>query len=67
MKKERGPGMIWIYFKHKSLHEYARVPKGQYRMEIKSMMDLVLVKRDMLQYVQQMRTVRRIGRVLSNY
>ena len=36
------------YFKHKRLHKYTRVARGQDGMEIKSMIDLVLVKGDML-------------------
>ena len=34
---------------------------GQNRVELKSMKDLVLVKKDMLQYVQDLRTVKGIG------
>ena len=36
-------------------------------MEIKSIIDLVLVKRGMLRYVQDVRGVREMGRVLSEY
>ena len=32
------------YFKHKSLHKYTKVAKGQDGVEVKSMIDLVLVK-----------------------
>ena len=39
------------YFKHMSLHKYTRVARGQDGVEVKSMIDLVLVKRDMLHYV----------------
>ena len=35
------------YFMHRSLHKYTRVARGQDRAEVKSMIDLVLVKRDM--------------------
>ena len=35
-------------FEHKSLHKYTRVAKGQDGVEVKSMIDLVLVKKDML-------------------
>ena len=35
------------YFKHRSVHKYTRVANGQGGMEIKSVIDLVLVKRDM--------------------
>ena len=38
------------YFRHKSLHKCTRVAKGQDGVEIKSMIDLVLVKKDMLYY-----------------
>ena len=38
------------YFKHRSLHKYKRVVRGQDGVEIKSIIDLVL-KRDMLHYV----------------
>ena len=57
---EWGLGMINIYFKHKSLHKYTRVPRGQDGIEIKSMIDLVLLKKDMLRYVQDVRAVRGI-------
>ena len=40
-----------LYFKHRSVHKYTRVAKGRDGVEIKSLIDLVLVKRDMLQYV----------------
>ena len=46
------------YFKHRSVHKYTRVAKGQGGVETKSMIDLVLVKRDMLRYVQDVRAVR---------
>ena len=38
------------YFKHRSLHKYTRVAKGQDGVEVKSMIDPVLVKKDMLRY-----------------
>ena len=41
-----------IYFKHSSLHKYRRVARGQDGVEVKSKIYLVLVKRDMLRYVQ---------------
>ena len=34
------------YFKHRSVHKSIRVAKGQSVVETKSMIDLVLVKRD---------------------
>ena len=47
-----------IYFVHRSLHKYTRAAKGQDRVEVKSMIDLVLVKKDMLHYVQDVRAMR---------
>ena len=54
------------YFKHRSLHKYTRVAGDKDGVEVKSMIDLVLVKRYMLRYVQDMRTVRGMGRGLSD-
>ena len=39
------------YVKHRILHKYTRVAKGQDGMDVKSMIDLVLVNKDMLRYV----------------
>ena len=54
-----------IYFEHKSLHMYTRVARGQDGVEVKTMIDLVLVKKNMLRPVQDVRAVKRIGRGLS--
>ena len=51
-----------IYFKHRNLHKHTRVARGHEGVEVKSMIDLGLVKRDMLRYVQDVRVVKRIGR-----
>ena len=40
------------YFEHKSLHKSTRVARGEDGVEVMSMIDLVLVKKDMLRYVQ---------------
>ena len=48
---ERGLRMGNTYFEHKSLHKYTRMPRGQDEVEIKSTIDLVLVKKDLLRYV----------------
>ena len=40
------------YFKHRSLYKYTRVAMGQDGVDFKRMIGLVLVKRDMLRYVQ---------------
>ena len=52
------------YFKHRSLHKYTRVARGEDGVEIKSIIDLVLVKKDMLQDV---RVIRRMGHNLSDH
>ena len=55
------------YFKHKSLFKYTSLARGQVGVEVKNMIDLVLVKRDMMCYVQDLRAVRGIGRCLSDH
>ena len=40
---------VWVtHFKHRSLHKYTRMARGRDSVKIKSMIDLVLVKRNML-------------------
>ena len=58
---ERGLCVGNTYFKHRSLPKSPRVAIGQDGVDIKSMIDLVLVKRHMLQYVQDGRLVRGMG------
>ena len=48
---EKGLRVGNLCFKHICLHKYTRVAKGQGGVETKSMIDLVLMKRDMLRYV----------------
>ena len=48
-------------FKHKNFHKYTRVARGQDGVELKNMIDLLLVKKDMLRFVQDVRTVRGMG------
>ena len=50
-----------IYFK------YTRVANAQDSVEIKSMIDMVLVKRDILRYVPDVRVVRGMGCSLSDH
>ena len=38
------------YFEHNNLHKYTRVARGQDGVEVKSMIYLVLVKKDMLRF-----------------
>ena len=49
---EKGLCVGNTYFEYNSLHKYTSVGRGQYRVEEKSMIDLVLVKKDMLHLVQ---------------
>ena len=55
------------YFEHRSLHKYTRVSRGREGVEIKSIIDLVLVKRDMLRHVQDVKVMRGMGRGLSDH
>ena len=55
------------YFKNRSLHNYTRVAWVQDGMEVKSMIDLVLVMRNMLRHVQDVRKVRGMKRGLSDH
>ena len=55
------------YFKHRSVHKYTTVGKGRGGIEIKSMIDIMLVKRDMLRYVQDVREMRGMGCGLSDH
>ena len=43
------------------------VLRGQDGVEVKTMIDLLLGKKDMLCYLQNMRVVRAMGRVISNH
>ena len=56
-----------IYFEHKSLHKYTREARGRDGVEVKSLIDLVLVNKDMLHYVQDVRAVSGMGRSLSDH
>ena len=50
LENEKGRGLCVgnINFEHKSLHNYTRVAKGHDVVELKIIIDLVLVKKDML-------------------
>ena len=53
------------YFEHKNLHKYTRVVRGQDGVEVKSMIDLMLVKKDMLHFVKDVRAVKRMRQGIS--
>ena len=55
---ERGLRVGNTYFKQRSLHKYTR---GQDRLKVKSMIDLVLVKKYMLRFFQDVRAVIGMG------
>ena len=61
MKKSDGVLCCNTYFEHKSLHKYTRMARGQDGVKVKSMIDLVLVKKDMIRYVQDVRGSKRNG------
>ena len=59
---------VWvIHFKSRNLHKCIRVVRGQDVMEVRSMVDLVLVNRDVLRYAHYVRVVRGMGRGLSDH
>ena len=52
-------GCLWItYFEHKSWHKYTRVARDQDGVEVKSMVDMLLAKKTMLHFVQDVWAVR---------
>ena len=55
---ERGLCVSNKYFQHKSLHKCTRVFRGQEGGEVMCTINLVLVDKDMLHYVQDVRVVR---------
>ena len=55
------------YFKLGSLHKYKRVARGQDGVVVKIMIDLLLVKRDIPRYVQDVKAVRGMGRGISDH
>ena len=52
---EKGLFVDNTYLEHKSLHTYTIVARSQDGVEVKSIIDLVLMKKDMLRYVQDVR------------
>ena len=53
---------VWvIHTLNKSLHKCTKLARGQDGVEVKSVIDLVLVKEDILCYVQDVRAVRGMG------
>ena len=45
---EKGISVNNTYFEHRSIHKYTRVARGKDEVEVKSMIDLVLVMKAML-------------------
>ena len=50
-----------------TLYKYTRVARGQDGVEVKSTIDLVLVKKDMLPFVQDIRAVKGMGRGILDH
>ena len=48
-------------FEQKSLRKYTRVVRDQDGLKVKSIIDVVLVNRDMLYYAQDIRAVKGMG------
>ena len=48
------------------MHKYTSVARGRDGVNVKNIIDLVLVKKDMLPYVQDVSAVRGMGRGLSD-
>ena len=55
------------YYEQRSLHNFPRMARGKDKVEVKSMIDLVLVKKDMLHYEQEVRAMREMGQGLSDH
>ena len=49
------------------MHKYTRMARGQDGVEVKSMINLVLVKKGMLRYMQEMKAVRRMRQCLLDH
>ena len=60
-------GMSNTYFEHRSLHKHTRVVRGQHGVDIKNMIDLVLLKNDIMRYVQDVKAVKGMRRDLSDH
>ena len=64
---ERGMCVGNTYFEVKNLHKYTRVTRGKVGVEVRSIIDLVLVKKDMLRFVQDVRVGRGMGHEISDH
>ena len=53
----KGDSVGNTFFGHRSLHKYTSVARFQNVVEVKSMIDLVLVRKDLLRYGQDVRAV----------
>ena len=54
------------YFEHKKTHKYTRVARDQDGVEVNSMIDLALVKNDILYFLQDVMAVRGMGQGISD-
>ena len=55
------------YFNYKNVHTYTRMVRGRGGMEVMSMIDLVLVKRDTLKHVHNVKTVEGMGQGILDH
>ena len=64
---EEGLSVSSAYFECKSLHNYTWVARGQEELEVMSMINLGLVKKDMLRFVQDVRALTGMRRDCSDH
>jgi hypothetical protein len=64
---DKGMCVCNTFFDHKSVHKYTRVGKDRDGAEVKSMIDVVLVKKEMLKYVMDVKSVRGLGMGISDH
>jgi hypothetical protein len=64
---DKGMSVCNTFFDHKSVHKYTRVGVDRNGNETKSLIDLVLVKKEMLKYVMDVRAVRGLGMGISDH
>ena len=56
-ENDNGRRILEFCAEHKSLHKYTKVARDKGRVEVKSRIDLAMVKRDLLRYMEDVRTV----------
>jgi hypothetical protein len=64
---DKGMCVCNTFFSHKNVHKYTRVGVDRDGNEVKSMIDLVLVKKEMLRYVLDVKSIRGLGMGISDH